>query len=105
MVAVVRCANSAAGAIKSVTRRNEILCLQYMFTPCQILKSVAGIAIPVILLGGTRIVNRRQGLRGCLTAAMPIPPAAQSSSGSNQAIEHARRAALDVLKPSKRDLQ
>ena len=50
-------------------------------------------------------MNRRQMLRGCLTAAMPIASAAQSGSRSNEAIEHARQAALDVLKPSKRDLQ
>jgi membrane dipeptidase len=36
---------------------------------------------------------------------MPIASAAQSSSRANEAIEHARQAALDVLKPSKRDLQ
>src|SRR5437016_10710695 len=33
MVAVVRCANSATGAIKSVTRRNDIMRMGYMFCP------------------------------------------------------------------------
>src|ERR1700716_1484611 len=51
------------------------------------------------------IVNRRQLLRGCMTAAMPIASAAQDSSGANEAIEHSRQAALGVLKPNKRDLQ
>ena len=56
----------------------------------------------VILPGQAPIVNRRQWIVSSLAAMSPVRSAAQAGG---PAIEGARQAALQVLKPSKRDLE